>query len=350
MGTDESIEKIKQINSTIKTKEFLPFYFLYGSEDYFISKIKQGILNSFEDDTKLNVKIYTDDSFNFDDIIKYISNIPLMNSKKLLVFDNIDFFKQLKNDSEAKVKNYDLFIDTIDKNKDINIIVILNVETDDDYNKYYKNNPIVKYFNDNGIAVNIDRLDNSNLTKMAAARFKKHKIEIDKLTLAYFLNICGDDLSNLYNEIDKLAAFVYDKKMVTKDDVNEIVSRSLDDRVYNLVELYNNKKQEEALKYYGDLLSDGIHKKDELFRLFANNYTYLIVCKDLMLKNKSLKEISETMGLPTWRVKKLMDANKYTNIESLKLKLKEITNLSIKKINGNIDDDYMLILLMNKGY
>ena len=54
------------------------------------------------------------------------------------------------------------------------------------------------------------------------------------------------------------------------------------------------------------------------------------------------------MNLPVWRVNKLIAACKYTNIDSLKSKLKEITKLSINKVSGNIDDDYMLILLMDK--
>ena len=349
MVVEDTIERIKQISNEIKAKNFLPFYFLYGNEDYFISNIRKSILNAFEDETKINLKIYDNNNFNFVEIIKYIANVPLLNDKKLIVFKDVDFFKQTENNIESKNNNYDAFIDAIDKNKDINIIVVSNLENDDDYNKHYKNNPILKYFNDNGIALKIDKLDNSSLSKMASARFKRYKIEIDKLTLAYFINQCGNDLSNLFNEIDKLVSFVSDKGNVNKNDVDEIVCRSLDDRVYNLIELYNNKKNEAALKYYGDLLSEGVYKKDEIFRIFASNYIFLIACKDLMLKNKSLKEISDLIGLPSWRVKKLMDSNKYTNIDSLKNKLKEITNLSNAKVSGNIIDDYMLILLMNKG-
>ena len=348
MSGDELLEKIKIINNSFKSKEYLPFYFLYGVEDYFLLNIKHFLLKSFEDETKLNTKIYDKSNFNFNETLKYIGNIPLMNEKKLIVFDNIDFFRCSKNDSEIKSSELAQLIESFDKNKDINIILITNTEFDNDYSKFYKSNPIVDYINNNGIVLDLERLDNASLTKMIQTRFKKYNVNIDKLCLAYLINLCGNDLTNLYNEIDKLVAFVSDKKIVKKEDINEIVTRSLDDRVYNLVELYNNKRMEDAIKFYGDLLSEGEHSKEEIFRTFANNYSYLIVCKDLMLKNKSMKEISEIMGVPSWRVKKLMDANKYTNIESLKIKLKEITELSVSKIKGNINDDYMLILLMNK--
>ena len=348
MSGDEILEKIKIINNSFKSKEYMPFYFLYGLEDYFLLNIKKYLLKTFEDETKLNTKIYDKSNFNINEIIKYVGNIPLMNEKKLIIFDNVEFFRCSKTDGDNKNKEMEQLIENFEKNKDINIVLIVNNEEDSDYVKYYKSNPVVDYCKNNGIVLDIDRLDNSNLTKMVQARFKKSSINIDKLNIAYLINLCGNDLTNLYNEIDKLIAFVSDKKIVDKNDINEIVTRSLDDRVYNLVELYNNKRMEDAIKFYGDILSEGEHSKDEIFRTFANNYSYLIVCKDLMLKNKSMKEISDVMGLPTWRVKKLMDANKYASIDILKNKLKEITELSVNRIKGNINDDYMLILLMNK--
>ena len=345
MAKESYIEKVKLINNSFKTKQFMPFYFLYGEEKYYLVNIKKSALSNFEDDTKLNIRIYDKTNFNIDEVIKYVSNMPIMNEKKLIIFEDIDYFKNKKSN---KSTDNDGFIEIIDKNKDINIIIILNTETESGYAKYYSSNEYVEYFKKNGIVLDLSKLNDKDLFSMVESRFKKHKISINKLDIAYFINICGNDLLNLYNEIDKIAAYVGDKKVATRKDIDSIVTQNIDDSVFTLIELYNEKKQEKALKFYGDIMSDGSYNKNAVFSMFANQFSNLIICKDLMLKNKGSTEIAESMGLPLWKVNKLISANKYTNIENLKIKLKEITNLSIDKINGDINDDHMLILLMDK--
>lgn len=345
MAKESYIEKIKLINNSFKTKQFMPFYFLYGEEEYYLVNIKKSAIANFEDDTKLNIRIYDKTNFNIDEAIKYICNMPILNEKKLIIFENIDYFRNKKT---GKNTESDGFIEAIDKNKDINIIIVLNTETENGYAKYYSSNAYVEYFKKDGIVLDLTKLNDKDLFSMVELRFKKNKVNINKLDVAYFINICGNDLSNLFNEIDKIVAYVGDKKEVTRKDIDSIVTQSIDNSVFTLIELYNEKKQEKALKFYGDIMSEGSYNRNLVFSMFANQFSNLIVCKDLMLKNKGSTEIAETMGLPLWRVNKLISANKYTNIENLKVKLKEITDLSIDKINGNIDDDYMLILLMDK--
>lgn len=343
MVKESYIDKIKLINNSFKTKNFYPLYFIYGVEDFYIWNIKKSAINNFDDSLKANTRIYDKSNFEINEVIRHLDNMPMMNDKKLVIFENIDYFKNKKNKNDDNS-----LIDVIEKNKDINIIIVLNYETDDGYGKYYTSNKYIDYFSKNGIVVNLTKLPERDLCNMVESRFKKNKVNIDKFNVSYLISICGDNLSNLNNEIDKLSAYVDKNNTVTKDDIDLIVTKSLANSVFKLIELYNEKKQDKAIEFYGNLISDGSYNKNAVFSSFASQFSNLIVCKDLVEKNKASSEIAQIMNLPMWRINKLITACKYTNIENLKLKLKEITKLSIDKVNGNIDDDYMLILLMDK--
>lgn len=351
MTKESYIDDIKKINNSFKTKNFYPMYFIYGIEDFYIWNIKKSAINNFDDSLKANTRIYDKSNFNVDEVIRYLDNMPMMNDKKLIIFENIDYFKNKKNkDDKNKVikDNSSLLIDVIEKNKDINIIIVLNYEIEEGYNKYYTSNIFVDYFSKNGIVLNLTKLSEKDLCNMVESRFKKNKVIIDKFNVSYLISVCGDNLSNLNNEIDKLSAYVERNNTVTKNDIDLIVTKSLSNSVFKLLELYNEKKQDKAIEFYGNLVSDGSYNKNAIFSSFATQFSNLIVCKDLVEKNKASSEIAQIMNLPVWRINKLITACKYTNIEKLKSKLKEITKLSINKVNGNIDDDYMLILLMDK--
>lgn len=351
MIKESYIDKIKLINNSFKSKNFYPLYFIYGVEDFYILNIKKSAIINFEDTLKANTRIYDKSNFEINEVIKYLDNMPMMNDKKLVIFENIDYFKNKKNKTDkknSKDNNSSILIETIEKNKDINIIIILNYETDDGYNKYYTSNEYVDYFAKNGIVLNVTKLNEKDLQNMVESRFKKNKVNIDKFNISYLISICGDDLSNLNNEIDKLSTYVGKNNTVKKDDIDVIVTKSLSNSVFTLFELYNEKKQDKAIEFYGNLLSDGSYNPNAIFASFASQISNLIVCKDLVEKNKASSEIAQIMNLPLWRINKLITACKYTNIENLKLKLKEITKLSVNKVHGNINDDYMLILLMDK--
>ena len=226
-------------------------------------------------------------------------------------------------------------------------MLFFKFENKDRYTKEYdKNNIFLKYFSEKGIAVNSSRLYDEDLSKYVQNHFKKADVEIDKVCIAYFIRICGSNLSNLFNEADKLISFIGDRKSIEKKDIDEIVTRSIDDKIFNLIDLYNSNKKEEALKFYGDLLSEG-EKNGGIFAAFSYNYSNLIVCKDLMQRGKGQKEISDLMGIESWRVNKLMNANKYVDIDTLSYKMKKITELSLSRVKGNLSDDYMVLLLMN---
>ncbi len=351
MTKESYIDDIKKINNSFKTKNFYPMYFIYGIEDFYIWNIKKSAINNFDDSFKANTRIYDKSNFNVDEVIRYLDNMPMMNDKKLIIFENIDYFKNKKNKDEKNKgtkDNISLLIDVIEKNKDINIIIVLNYEIEEGYNKYYTSNIFVDYFSKNGFVLNLTKLSEKDLCNMVESRFKKNKVIIDKFNVSYLISVCGDNLSNLNNEIDKLSAYVERNNTVTKNDIDLIVTKSLSNSVFKLLELYNEKKQDKAIEFYGNLVSDGSYNKNAIFSSFATQFSNLIVCKDLVEKNKASSEIAQIMNLPVWRINKLITACKYTNIEKLKSKLKEITKLSINKVNGNIDDDYMLILLMDK--
>lgn len=342
LNSSEMLEKLKKISTSIRSKEYLPFYYLYGNEDYFLTSVKKSLLKSFDDDTKLNTKIYNKDNFALNDVIKYLGNMPFMNDKKLIIFDNIDYFVKTRDEKEAKG-----IIEAFNNSRDINIVLFLKFESDDKYAKNYdKNNLFLKYFSENGIAVNTHKLDEDGLNKYVQNHFKKAGVEIDKLGIAYFIRTCGNNLNNLFNEADKLIGFIGDRKKIDKKDIDEIVTRNIDDKIYNLIDLYNANKKEEALRFYGDLLSEGENIRG-IFATFSYNYSNLIVCKDLMQRGKGQKEIADIMGIEPWRVLKLMNANKYVNMDTLSEKMKKITDISLASVKGNLDEDYMVLLLMN---
>ena len=343
--SDTLQEELKKINAELRKKELRSFYFLYGNEDYLIDEISLHIRKTFSDDVGLNYKMYTEENFNISDSIRYIEELPLMNDKKLVFFKDIDFFRYSGEKDDTKHQS---FITALSKAKENNIILIIDHNSrdkDDKYQKYYNdNNSIAKFFKNNGVLIDLFKLDEATLNKYIVNRFAKAKKIIDKLEAAYIIRNCGTNLKNLYNECDKVIAFVEDKVKITREDIDSVVTSNIEDNVFNLISLINTNKYDDALKMYGDLITAG-RSPDEIAALLVNNYKNLLVAKGYIEKSKSQNEIAKLMGQAPWQVSRLMSVSKFTTKENLENKLNLAMKLVLYRNKDGMDKNLIPELL-----
>lgn len=339
------LDELKAIKKDFREKNLKPFYFLYGDEDYFIDEISDNIIKVFNDETGLNFKEYKDDNFNIDEVIKYIISFPIVNEKKIILIKDVPFFKNVaKTDSKSVEK----FLEAIKEGSEYNVLVIIIHNSNDKDAKYQKRfgkeNKIASFFKENGVLIDLHRLDEATLNKYIVSRFSKSKKEIDKVESAYIIRNSGTNLKNLYNECDKIIAYMGDKVKVERADIDVVITKNIDDNIFNLINLINNNKMEEAIVLYGDLISAG-EKPRDIFTVLSINYKNLLIAKDYMDKSKSQNEIAKLMGIETWQANRLVTANKYTTKESLASKLHRITDLSMKRFTSEVSEDMLFELL-----
>lgn len=338
---DNLLEKLKAVNSDIKKKNFSPYYFIYGEEPYFINSIISNIKKEFIDNTGMNFIAFNNENFDVDKAISTITNFPMMNEKKCIVFRNVDFFKS----KIEKKENVEAFIDALEKAKDINIILIAMDEYEYKYQeKYTKGNKIVDFINKNGILIDSKKLQEDDLVKYVVSFFKKNSYEIDKLNALYFIQTAGKNLVSLHSESKKIVDYLCNPQKITKEIIDKCVSRNIEDNVFALIDLINNHKQEEAYKLYGDLISEGI-MPFTLFSLFTSNFESLLLIKDLTEQTKSMKDICDITKFPDWKVRKLQNVIKGMTKESILKKLQKITKLNNDYMKGEINQNLMIELL-----
>lgn len=332
------LEKLKKVFLDIRNKQFSPYYFIYGEEHFFIASLENNIKKSFDDPTKMNVKTFDSENFDKNEVIKYIVNMPFMNEKKLIIFKDVDIFRKKSEEKEL--------IEALTIGKESNIVLVLMPETERKYEeKYTKTNTLFDFFNKNGIIINSKKLADNDVSKYIVNKFKKASIDIDKVEIAYFIKIVGRNLLNVFNEADKLISYMDGKTKVERSDIDECISKNIEDNVFKLIDFINLNKQSEALTLYGDLISEGV-SAFSLISFFTSNYKDLLIVKDLTENSKSIKEICEITKYPDWKVKKLIDANKSITKENIERKLSKITKLSTDQMRGDINESLLIELLL----
>lgn len=98
------------------------------------------------------------------------------------------------------------------------------------------------------------------------------------------IELTGINFNIISQELDKLMLFLGDRPTINKDDVNQIINRSLEQNVFLLTEYIQKRQKNKAIQ----LVKDLINMKEEPIKLLAlitSNYRLYYQCKILSQKD-----------------------------------------------------------------
>lgn len=139
--------------------------------------------------------------------------------------------------------------------------------------------------------------------------FKKECVECSQDLAQIICDYCLADSYKVDGELKKLCAFCKEKGVVELDDINALVSKDDDFKIYELTDHIANKRVKKA---YG-VLFDMINKNEPPQRLFISIYNHfkrLFYCK---LNSSNVDELISFLGIKEYAVKKTLAlASKFT--------------------------------------
>lgn len=234
---------------------------------------------------------------------------------KLLVNHDLEKFeKYIENPSQDNILI--LVCDNIDKRKKITSL-------------YYKNAEVIEEI--------------TNVHGLIKSRLEDYQMDngAEKLLLEYCLN----DYERVFNEIEKLKLYKLDEKVITTDDIESIVIRSMDDNIFHLVDsiLTGNKKY--AFSLYQDFLLHG-EQVVNIIRILSNKIRLIYQVKVLLNDGNSDQKISKLLKVHEYPVKLAREAS-YKYSESILLeKLENLANLDLEiksgETNGQVEFETLL--------
>lgn len=286
-------------------------YLLYGEEKYELNQKVEKIKKEFSN-LQVGVNLFYINNENIDELPSITQGVTFFGSEKLII-----------------IKNTNLKFDTnIIKDIDEDIKVIIIEESVDKRLSEYKN--LAKFAE----CTEFKHLDAAQMTDFIIATLKKYNVKISYEDAQYMQNVCGEDKSNNINEMQKLVIYVGNGGTVTKDIIDSICSKTLNAKIFDVLENIINKKKKIAIEQLNTLLQ----QKEPIVKIYImlyKQYKQLYMIK--LLKDKGEKNISAALGLHPFVVKKLLaSCDKYTQSE-LKNIIYAFDEYDQKTKNGDID-------------
>ncbi len=253
----------------IKKNEYSNLYFIYGNEPYLKEFYANKIIDKSvkKDFAMFNLHVFDGEDVLLNDVAACTESLPMMDEHACVVVKDYRFDKS----SEDERKQIEEIISDI---PETNIVVfwMQNIEVDVKRNDKWKK--AVTMMNKYGSVLLLDKKTRSQLVKLLIAGAAKRDCTLTSQNAEYLINLVGDDMNNLLNELEKLC-FYAAKSEITKNHIETLAVRSVSARVFDLatdIVQGRNEKAFEVLKTLIAQKEEPVNINSQLINAYVDIY------------------------------------------------------------------------------
>lgn len=310
-----------------------PIYLLYGTEQYLIENAVKKIKKAFNNELMQGINYIIIDETNISELISNIEMPAFGYDKKLIIVKKSELFKKdgrKKTLTPMQERILEFFKNSYEIIEESAIIVFVEKEVD--------KNSLYELIEKRDVVCEINELKPEMLANKLAKVCSLYKVNIDKLTLNYFIQMCGTNLQNLINEIRKLIEHAGENGTITIDDVNKLSIKQMDSVIFELTDNLAIRKTDKAL----EVLDSLIYQKEPMQKILITLYNHFKKLYLCVLATKFNKDIVNTLNLKpnqAFLITKYKKQSSYFTVSELRNILQAFVDLDYNSKNGKIDID-----------
>ena len=321
---------MKVISDDIKKGEFKSVYLLYGEEEYLKKQYRDRLKNAIAGDDTMNYSYYDSDNASVKDIIDVCETLPFFAQKRLVIMENTGFLKSSNDELADYIKHIPDYL------------VVVMVEKDVD-----KRNKVYNAVDSVGYICEMKPQTTATLEKWIAGLLAKDNLKISREACDLILDKTGAGMDYISQETEKLVSYCQGRDVVTVEDVEKVCATQTTSHIFDMISAIANKKQQQALDLYYDLL-ELKEPPMRILYLIVRQFNGILQVKDLMSRGISGKEIASKIGAAPFVVGKYQAQAKYFEMNTLLDALNECAKTEEAVKQGRLNDRLGVELIIIK--
>ncbi|MCG7345077.1 DNA polymerase III subunit delta [Sporosarcina sp. ACRSL] len=307
-----------------------PVYLLTGTEQHLIDTTIKRIVKAMPDMDENSVIRFDLEETPIETILEEADTLPFLEDRKLIIANNASFLKASDKTKEKVVHNIALLEPWLGNPSPTATVLFLAP-----YEKLDGRKKIVKVMQQKAVVVEAMPLTGRDLTTWIQNEASANGIKISPENAQALVDMAGDSLLTLANEIAKIGMYMDGKGDVTIETIEMLVPRLPEMDVFRLTDAYMNGNVKRTISIYHDLLRNG-EEPIMLTSLIAGQIRLMIHVQSLVKKGYHQQQIAKTLNVHPYRVKLIMENRSIPKMERLLLILQKLAHIDhqLKSTSG----------------
>lgn len=303
-------------------KEF--FVYLFEGEDAFFRERALTLLkNKFVQEPDLNYLAFNEE-VELDKLLSSLNGLPFMSQKRLTAvrefYPKQDIFKK-------GLKEY------LENPSSSSILCVLNEKPCEALKKF-----------DSVCVVDCSKADAGIIVRWIKAECNKYGVAIEAETAKELCDYCLSDMTRIELEVSKLCAYKKDEGVINKSDLDELVSRDYEYKIYQMTDYIATKKFDLALSVIKDMMGKG----EAAQVILVSVYNYFRRLLHAAISGLDESELAKAFGIKEFAAKKIKQQAAAFKKRALKQAVDALIDADYKIKSGQVDADGCMWLTVFK--
>ncbi|WP_019412477.1 DNA polymerase III subunit delta [Paenisporosarcina sp. TG20] len=327
----------------IQQGEFSPVYLLMGTEHYFFDETVRRIKESLNQNGETDILNFDLDEVPVQYVIEEADTVPFFTDRKLIIAKNASFLKATEKGKEKIEHDLKKFESWIQNPSETAITIFIAP-----YEKLDERKKITKLMKEKTLLLVAKPLDGNDLVVWVKSIVASEGKTMTSEAVNRLIETIGHDLVQLRSEIHKMATYVGEEKEITQEDVELLMTRTLEQDAFQLLNAYLLGDTTTALTVYHDLL----RQKEEpimLTALLASQIRLMSNVQYLQKKGYHAQAIAKQLKVNPYRVKLIVESRQQFGEDRLLKVLHTLATADYKlKTSSGRRERILELFLMNR--
>jgi len=182
----------------------------------------------------------------------------------------------------------------------------------------------IKRIKENGRVIEFNKLTSEELNKWIIKKIKESNKKITSgdvfniiQSSGYLENNSNKTLYDIDNEINKIISFIGERKEITRDDIDKVMIKSLQNNIFKLVDGIGQKTPEISIKILNEMLLEN-EPIQVIMYMVVRQFRLLYMAKLLDEKGYSQGDIGKKLGIHGFIAKKVLSQSRNFSTNELK--------------------------------
>lgn len=284
--------KKEELRDQLKQGTILPVYVLYGDEVHLRDLAAKTIGNKVFGEGDLRdfneTEIELSSESDLARAIAAAEQLPMMSAKRLVRISGVRVTQGGKNDT-IKEGHEELLKSYFARPCESTVLILVA----DEINGVRK---MGKLLRSQGGAVEFESLQDEDLVKWARDKFSAEGVAIDERTVRYLVELVGNQLRRLSNEVEKLVAASFPTKTVDIAMIDALVPNRRELVNFELTDRLVRRDGVGALSVLRKVLDDGVEPV-MLVGLISYNFRRMMIAASMMQNGSDRRAIEQFLRL-----------------------------------------------------
>lgn len=243
---------LKDVQQDVAKQTLHPIYLIQGTDQYLLDQVRAAFVSLIPDeDHTLNLAQFDMHETALGIAVDDARSVPFFGDRRVVIIDDAYFLTG--ENPRTKVEHHvEDLLAYVEHSEPQTVLVIFAP-----YEKLDSRKKIVKLLKEKAAYLAFGDLTEKDVRGMISDKLRQGGFEISGPAMQLLIRLTNMSLTQIMSELDKLMLYAYDAKQIDEQAVDALVTRTLSENIFDLINALLNRKLTRAVELYHELVESG---------------------------------------------------------------------------------------------